>query len=125
MKKVLAPGVNCWAAFLACLTDLPLSETTKASTEHDDWKERTESLLATQNLYFAEVNPGLVSQLPHDSLVGAHLNGIERKHILVARVKRFGPRHGFEVYHDPAQKRAPGTMIKPERIVLLCRLEKV
>ena len=106
------------------MTDLPLSLTTQVSTEHDDWKEKTDTLLETQNLYVAEIHPGLVSQLPHGALVGAHVNGIERKHIVVAKVKRDGPRHCFEVAHDPSQKRTPGTPIQPERIVLICRLDK-
>jgi hypothetical protein len=124
MTKIIAHNTNCFSAFLASLLDDSLENFKHCSTENDDWKEQTEAELARRNLYMAEVHPGLVSQLPHGALVGAHINGVTRKHIVVAKVLRYGPKHGFEVAHDPSQLRKLGTSIQPQRIVLLCKLDK-
>lgn len=123
MNKIISTG-NCWVSFFACMTDRDLSFFERCSTVNDDWKEQTEATLESMGLFYAEVNPGLVSQLPHGALVGAHINGINKPHIVIAKVIRDGPRHAFEVEHDPSQRRQPGTLINPSRIVLLCKLIK-
>ncbi len=114
---------NCWAVFLACILETPISETIVCSTEDDDWIENTQYALRRRGLFFIEVDPAQITLLPEGAIVGAGVtSGSDRRHIVIAKVENNGTHHSFSVVHDPVGKLKPNRQISPCSIVLICKM---
>jgi len=104
---------------------LMLCQQRTRAREKENWSEsdRLKDELLKRNWQVRDTDQGQVVRNSYDMPWARTDNQIDG-HLLIANVIRNESKHGFEVHHDPAGKFASGQMIFPEKLVLLCRLDK-